>query len=330
MAVLLCFLIMLCFVTAPAAEDWPARTITVICGSSAGGLTDTSTRVIVGEMSKLLGVAIIVTNVTGGGGGIAAQNVFQAPNDGNTWHAQGAQIRTMGVLGLHDSSPKDWYVLPTVGYIGAIAVKEDSPYKTLADLIEALKKNPGKIPYAASYASTSWAINMELLRKATGLRGRFVPYTGSSASQVGLLSGDVQFVMTGIGEQAELLRGKKIRGLAVFHDKPYHVKGYGEVPTITDFLPEMKPHLPFPAWASISMRADIPKPILRKVDEALSKAMKTNAVKEYCEKFDVVPMGVVGNDAQKLYYQQASVESWLLYEAGVAKKSPADLGIPKP
>lgn len=136
--------------------------------------------------------------------------------------------------------------------------------------------------------------------------------------------------MTGISEQAELLRGKKIRALAVFHDKPYPLKGYGDVPAITDFLPELKPHLPFPAWASISMRADIPKPVLKKIDEALTKAMKTSAVKEYCEKFEVVPMGMVDTEAQKLYHQQAGVESWLLYEAGVAKKSPADLGIPKP
>jgi tripartite-type tricarboxylate transporter receptor subunit TctC len=171
---------------------------------------------------------------------------------------------------------------------------------------------------------------MHLLKKATGLQGRFVPYAGTAPSHVALLSGDVQFVMLGIGESAELLKGKKIRVLAAFHDKPYSLKGYGEISAITDFLLELKPYLPFPAWGSITMRADIPRPILRKIDDAFSRAMKTNAVKEYCEKFETTPIGLVGDEAQKLFQQQSALESWLLYEVGVAKRSPAELGIPKP
>ena len=57
---------------------------------------------------------------------------------------------------------------------------------------------------------------------------------------------------------------------------------------------------------------------------------KQPAVKEYCENFHSFPMGVVGEEAQKLLIRQASLECWLLYEAGVAKKSPAEFGIPKP
>jgi tripartite-type tricarboxylate transporter receptor subunit TctC len=133
-----------------AAEEWPTRTITVINGSAVGGLADVIARPFAHEMSKVLGVPIVVTSITGGGGGIAAQNVFQAPNDGYTWQAQGAQIRVMGVMGYHTSGPKDWYVLPLVGYLAAFVVREDSPYKTFPDLLEALKKNPDKTPFIHS------------------------------------------------------------------------------------------------------------------------------------------------------------------------------------
>jgi tripartite-type tricarboxylate transporter receptor subunit TctC len=78
------------------------------------------------------------------------------------------------------------------------------------------------------------------------------------------------------------------------------------------------------------MGADTPKPILKKIDEAVLKASQTKSVKEYSENFYCFPMGIVGDEAQKLLIRQASMECWLLFEAGVAKRSPAEFGIPKP
>ncbi len=316
--------------TALAAEEWPTRTITVINGSAVGGFVDIIARPFAHEMSKVLGVPIMVTSITGGGGGIAAQNVFQAPGDGYTWQAQGAQIRVMGVMGYHDSGSKDWYVLPLVGYLAAFVVKEDSPYKTFPDLLEAMKKNPDKIPFGCSYLSSGWGVMMGIFKKATGLWGRYIPYGGGAPTLVALLSGDIQFAMNGVGEQAELLRAKKIRALAVFHDKPYYLKGYGDIPAITDFLPELKPYLPHPAWTSFSLRSNTPKPILKKIDEAYLKVVHTKPMEEFYERSICFPMGMVDDEAQKLYHRQTSLESWLLYDAGLAKRSPADFGIPKP
>ncbi len=321
---------LLSFVAVSSAAEWPAKTITINCTTAVGGGVDMAARAFAPEISKILGVPIVVVNLPGGGGGICAQNTYAAPNDGYTWQAQGAQLRVMGVLGYHDKSPKEWYCIPLVGYTAAIIVKADSPYKTYPDLIEAIKKDPDKIPYSGSYRSTSWGINLDLIKKVTGLGGRYVPFSGTPPTHVALLSGDITYALTGIGEHAELLKGGKVRALAHFDDKPYHMKGYGDIPAITDFLPALKPHLPFPAWASLSLRADTPKPILKKIDEAALKAAETKSVKEYAELKYCFPMKVVGDEAQKLLMRQASLECWLMYEAGVAKKSPAEFGIPKP
>jgi tripartite-type tricarboxylate transporter receptor subunit TctC len=312
------------------ARDWPTKTITIIVGSAAGGNSDLAARTVSSEMSKILRVPIVVVNMPGGGGGISAENVFRAPNDGYTWNAQGSAMRTYGVMGFHASAPQDWYCLPTTTYSGSIAVRMDSPYKTFADLIAALKKDPGKISYAASQPATAYRISMETIRVATGLSARFIPYMGTAPTHVALLTGDVQFIMTAVGEQAELLRGKKIRALAVHQDEPYDLKGYGKIPAITDSLPQMKQYLPYQGWSAISMRADIPKPILRKIDDAFLKAIQTKSVKEFCERFEVSLIGLAGEEAQKLYLKQASIDSWMLYEVGVAKKNPAELNIPKP
>lgn len=313
-----------------AAIEWPAKTITIVCGTTPGGVTDVTTRSIAAEMAKILGVAIVVVNMPGGGGGVAAENVFRAPNDGYTWHTQGSGFRTFAVMGLHSAPPKEWYCIPTTTYVGAVSVKEDSPYKTFADLVEALKKEPGKIPFSASLPGTAWKISMEIMRQATGLSGRYVSYPGTSVGQVAVLTGDVQYVMSGIGEQAELLRGKKLRALATFNTKPYNLKGYGVIPAITDYLPELKKHLPYQGWSAITLRWDIPKPILKKIDEAFLKAIQAKPVREYCEKAEADLIGVVGEEAQKMYLKQTSLESWLLYEVGVAKKNPEEFKIPKP
>ena len=328
--ILVGFFVLLSLTAVSAAQEWPKKAITVNSASSVGGSVDTASRAFAREMSQVLGVPITIINMPGGGGGIAAQNTYLAANDGYTWQAQGGQLRTVGVLGYHDKSPKEWYCMPLVGYTSAIIVRADSPYKTFRDLIEALKKDPDKIPCGAGYRSASWGINYELMKKVTGLGGRYVPYAGSSPTQVALLTGEIQFAVTGIGEHAELLKGGKVRALAHFEDKPYHVKGYGDIPAITDFLPVLKPYFPFPAWASFSLRGDTPKPILKKIDEAALKASQIKSVKEYCENFYCFPMGVVGEEAQKLLIRQASMECWLLFEAGIAKKSPAEFGIPKP
>jgi len=312
------------------AQEWPTKTITVYVGTAPGGITDLSSRVFTSEMSKILGVPIVNTNQGGGGGGIAAENTFRAPNDGYTWHAQGTAIRTYGVMGLHASAPKDWYCLPMVGITFLIAVKEDSPYKIFPDLAKALKENPGKMPYGAGMPGSAYRLAMEIMRVNTGLSARYVSYTGTATALLALLSGDVQFVVAGTGEAVELLRAKKIRALTVFEDQPYNMKDYGGIPAITDYLPQLKPYLPYRTWTSISMRADIPKPILRKVDDAFLKAAKTKSVEQYCEKFELTLMGKAGDEAQKMFASYASMEGWLLYELGIAKRNPAELMIPKP
>lgn len=313
-----------------AEREWPNKAITVIVGTPPGGNADSSTRVITAEMSKILGVPIVVVNMPGGGGGIAADKVFREPNDGYTWHCQGTAVRTLAVMGFHAKPPHDWYCIPTTTYAALISVRADSPYKNFADLIAALKKEPGKIPYGASNPATAYRITMEQIKAVTGIHGRYIPYGGTTETQAALLSADVQYIMSGVGEQAELLRGKKYRALAVYEDKPYYLKGYGEIPPITDQLPQMRPYFPFLGWISFTIRADTPKPILNKIDGAFIKAVQTKAVKDYLESYDVTLVGPVGEEAQKLFLKQASRDSWLLYELGVAKKSPADFNILKP
>ena len=274
-----------------AAEKWPTRPITVIVHVAPGGGTDVATRALVNEMSKILGVPIVVVNVVGGGGAVASKKAILEPPDGYTWLSAGSSWKNLGAMGLHDTNLNQWYCLPLIGLYGSIAVKEDSRFKTLRDVAEALKKSPGKVTCGASTPSSPWRVTLEIFNKATGLKLRYVPYTGSTPTQVALLSGEIDVCITALQEQAELLKGNKIRSLGVFWDKSYPLEGYGEIPAITDLIPELKPHFPLTFWFWFSLRADVPQPILRKIDEAFLKAIETKSMKEFCKNYIAVTMG---------------------------------------
>ncbi len=313
-----------------ASEKWPTRPITVVVHVAPGGGTDIATRALGNEMSKILGVPIVVQNVVGGGGAVASKKVFLEPPDGYTWLSAGSSWKNLGPMGLHDTQLSEWYCLPLIGLYGTMAVKEDFRFKTLREMVEALKKNPGKLTCGASTPSSPWRVTLEILNKATGLKLRYVPYTGSTPTHTALLAGEIDVCITALQEQTELLKGHKIRSLGVFRDQPYSLEGYGDIPAMTDLLPELKPHFPLTFWFWFSLRADVPQPILRNIDEAFLKALETPSMKEFCKNYIAVTMGVVGDEAQKLIRQQAGMESWFLHEVGVAKRSPAEFGLPKP
>lgn len=313
-----------------AAEKWPTRPITAIVNVAPGGGTDVATRALVNEMSKTLGVPIVVQNVLGGGGAVASKKVILEPPDGYTWLSGGVSWKNYGPMGLHDTKLSEWYCLPLIGLYGSIAVKEDSPYKTLRDVMEAVKKNPGKVTCGGSGPASPWRITMEIFNKATGLKLRHVPYNGSAPTHSALLAGETDVCITALPEQIELLKGNKMRSLGVFLDQPYLLEESKKIPAITDLVPELKPYFPMTAWFWFSLRADVPKPILRKIDEAYLKALESPSMKEFSKNYIAVTKGVVGDEAQKLISQQAGRDSWFLYEVGVAKRSPADFGLPKP
>jgi tripartite-type tricarboxylate transporter receptor subunit TctC len=313
-----------------AAQEWPTKTITLIYGGAAGSVGDLSTRIVVDEMSKILGVPIVVVNMPGAGGGIGVHHAFSQPADGYTWHSQGSAFRTFATMGTHPAKPTDWHVLITVTYVDTICVRADSPYKTFPDLAEAIRKNPGKIAYSAAMPGTAYRLAMEIMKGATGLSAKFVTYTGSAPSGLAVLNGDVAFCSLGIGEVVELVRGKKLRPLAVFDTQPYNLAGFGEIPAITNYLPELKTHLPYQGYMMITMRSDIPKPILKKIDEVFLKAVKAKSLQEFSVQKHTPILGLAGDEAQELYQKYVRKESYLVYDLGVAKINPADFGIMRP
>ncbi len=133
-------------VAGSALAQWkPTRPITLIVPWAPGGSTDQVSRVTAAELEKYLGQKIVILNQPGASGSVGTKNAMEAPKDGYTWAAGGAKdLGTYKVLGMLDTSAKDWNLYLNVAHIAVVGVNADTPYKTMKDLLDAMKAKPIK------------------------------------------------------------------------------------------------------------------------------------------------------------------------------------------
>src|SRR6185295_8726501 len=192
------------------AQNWkPTRPINLIVPWAAGGSTDQITRVTAAELEKALGQTIVVVNQPGASGSIGTKSAFDAPRDGYTWTAGAAQdlgtYQTLGSL---------------IANIQVIGVNPSTPYQNPKQLLDAMKAKPGAIPVATAGVTSAGHNAMELISKATGVTYRHVTYDGGNPAVVATVSGEAEVTTQLAVEQADMIRGKRLRPLATVSDKP--------------------------------------------------------------------------------------------------------------
>ena len=312
------------------AGDFPKRPIEISCFAGAGGGTDTTDRAIAKAMEPFLGTTINVVNRTGGAGGVALNAVWSKPHDGHYWGGFSESILPASVMGGHHTGAKDWIYYMVGGAPGVISVPSASKFKNLDQLVSAAKANPGTIKASASQSGGIWHTKMIALEKGAGIKFNFIPFNGSHPSQVAAMTGEVEVVLTSISEQAELVKAKKLKPLAMVELKSYDFPGLGTIPAAVDRYPDVGKLLPLDQWLGFAIPADVPKDVVAKIDDAFKKAMETSAIKDLAKNRNMTLYGYYGKKAQKVAHGMESVWTWTLYDLGIAKKSPSEFGIPKP
>ena len=316
--------------SAAAGEKFPVRTITNAVHSNAGGGTDLGNRLLSSVMESDLGGKINVVNMPGASGGVAANFVWQNKHDGYSWVGISEGHVALAVLGAHPTTTRDWEFFLFGGTPGVMSVREDSPYQTAADVIAAMKDKPGEIKLAASQAGCIWHIKAVLLSQAAGIQFKFIPYQGSNPSILACLSGEVDVIITGMGEQAEYLGAQKLRPLAMIELDQWDVPSYTGVPSIVDTVPAMKEKLPLDQLIGFVIPADTPRDVLDTIAAAFTKACESDKAREYAKKSYLNIYNLTGEEARKVAAGHESVFSWLLYDLKLAPKNPEEFGIPKP
>jgi tripartite-type tricarboxylate transporter receptor subunit TctC len=314
------------------AQNYPTQPVTFVVGFGAGGGTDLTGRGLAQAMGEYWGVTTTVINVTGGSGGIAAEQVFTAPRDGHTILVYPEIIAAQAVMDFHPTTAfEDWQHFTAAGFNGVISVRAESPYQTIEELFDHVRSNPNAVSLGASSAGTIWHIQSELTRDVAGLHFRFIPYQGSAPAQVAAVSGEVDVVWTSIGEQRDLLRSGQLRPLAVFTSEPIEITDVGTVPAITTAVPELEDYLPFSSFIGLAVPRDMPEEIQAAIEEAYLVAVESESFRALIE--DQLNGTVLGYDrarSDEFVRRNTSVIAWLLYDLELAEISPEQFGIPRP
>ena len=287
---LVCGLILFSFLNVETQEKYPNRPIELVVPMAPGGSLDTAARIYSDDLARILKVPVTVVNRAGGTGITGATYVAEAKKDGYTL-LQGSSnsLITMPVVSkevtydpLKDFAPIAHFVsVPSM-----FAVKIDSPFKTLGELIEYARKNPGKLKNGAAGILSESQFNMEVLCTQEKIVIKTVPYNSGGEALPSLLGGHVDLSTISLTTLAPQVKAGKLRGLAVT-SKSRH-PDFPDIPTTTELG---YPYADFNVWNGLFAPAGVPQfvldvllPVAEKVfknPEVVNRAKKAGFTVEY-------------------------------------------------
>ncbi|HEY4908654.1 MAG TPA: tripartite tricarboxylate transporter substrate binding protein [Methylomirabilota bacterium] len=302
---------------ADAQTPYPTRSIECVIPFAPGGPTDTAIRIIQPQLSANLGVPLVLVNKAGGGGALGMDAVAKAKPDGYTL---AATVRSTVTI-LPATQPDVTYKLSDFAVVGAFAVdsqvvlvKAGSPWKTLEELVEFAKKNPGKLSYGTAGLGTNSFFTMELLKLTYGLDMTHVPFGGSGPVKNAVLGGHVQVGAASLSPMLSVLRSGDVVALATSATK--RIASIPNVPTMTE---KGQPDASLSTWAEIYAPAKTPKAVVDRLAQAVEKTMKDPAVVSAIEKAGLVVEYHTPEDTLKLIQRENEIVTRLAKQLGLGK-----------
>ena len=264
--------------TAPAAlaQAWPSKPVRILIGAPAGGTADIVARLLADGLQKEWGQPVIVESKPGAAGMIAMQEFLGQPADGHTLLVSVNALVTEipHVIKVRFDPFKDVKPVAELARSGLVFVANASlPAKNVPELVTYAKANPGKLSYASYSAGTiSHTMGLEL-NKSAGTDLNHVPYKGSPPALQDLAGGHVQLMFDGPATSIPMIKGGKIKALAV--SGPKRNPAMPEVPT---FAEQGYPMLDDVAWMGLWIKPDVPADVQAKIRQAALKVMTQPAV----------------------------------------------------
>ncbi len=262
-----------------AEERYPSRPIELVVPMAPGGSNDTSARIYSDDLSKALKVPVIVVNRPGGTGIMGATYVAKGKKDGYTLLQGSANsLITMPVVSKEAAYDplKDFVPL---GYLASVpsvfAVRMDSPFKTLAELIDYARKNPGKLKNGAAGVLSESQFNMEVLCSHEKIVIKTVPYKSGGEALPAILGGHVDLATLTLTTLVSQIKAGKLRALAIT-SKNRH-PDLPDVPTTAELGHS---YARFSTWFGVFAPAGVPKPVVNVLVPTLAKIFKNPEIEQ--------------------------------------------------
>lgn len=274
-------LIAACLIAAPSFAQFPSKPIRIVVPFGAGSATDLISRVIGSSVSAAIGQPVIVDNKAGADGAIAASEVAKAAPDGHTLLM--ATNSPMSVVPAMKKSPPydpvaDFTPITDVGrYTFFVVVNPDLPVKTLPELVQYARANPGKINYATG--NTTGIVSSALLASLAKIDMVHVPYKTEPLVMADLVGGRVHMMFASSTTSMPLIRDGKLRALVTTLPRRSHL--LPDVPTIAE---AGYPTFSIISWAGLFGPAKMPADVVARLNKEFVAAMGRPDVQEAMQK----------------------------------------------
>lgn len=294
------------------AQDYPTRPVRIVVPFGAGGPADVTARLIGNVLQENFGQPFVVENRTGAGGVIGTVEAAKSPPDGytllmmsNTQTANELLVPQRKYELMRDLAP-----IAPVNYSDLVIVVHPSvPAKTLAEFIALAKSQPGKLNYASSGQGTPYHMAGELFKTMVGIDVLHVPYRNSGEARSGVIGGQVQMMIDAVPAMAPNVAENQVRALATTGKVRSTV--LPNVPTVTEAgIAGYEATI----WLGLMAPAGTPKPIIDKINAAVSAAVKRPDIVKLWTEQGAVPMSMTPEEFDK--FLRGDIVKW----AEVVKK----------
>jgi tripartite-type tricarboxylate transporter receptor subunit TctC len=272
-----------CLAPAWGQSDYPNKPIRFIVPFGAGSGTDIVARTLAEPMSKALGQPIVVENRPGAGGTVGAAQVAKAAPDGYTLLIQAAgHVANPSIYpNLPYDTLKDFAgITPLASLPNVLVVSPAKGYKTVKDLVDKAKANPGAMNYASAGVGSATHMNIEILRAAAGFEGVHVPFKGTPEAMTEVVAGRVDVFFAPIAPAIPLIRDGRLQALAVGTATRSPI-----LPDVPTTLEAGYPQSDYIFWVALLAPSATPRAI---IDRLNAEALKALAAPEMKEKLAVL------------------------------------------
>jgi len=298
------------------AQTYPDKSVKIVVPYPPGGFNDTLARISSDKLSKIWNQPVTVENKPGGNTTIGNNYVAKSAPDGYTWLISPLPFSVLPAL-YGDKLPydalKDFQPLIWAGSAqNVLAVRNTLPVRSVKELIEYAKKNPGKLNYGSTGSGSSNHLSMELFMSMTGTKMTHIPYKGSAPAVAALIGGDTDVLFDNIPNIIAQIKAGSVTPIAVTGSKPAAM-----LPGIPTVAESGVPGYEVNVWFGIQMPAGTPKPIVEKANRQLAEIFKTEEVTKRFNDQGVEVVASTPEEFQKLIASEAAKWAKVVKDAGV-------------
>ena len=257
--------------TQAQAQPLSSRAIKIVVPFGAGGVADLTARIVAQKMAESMGQPVVIENKPGAGGVVAGEAVAKAEPDGHTLllMSNGTAVSAGLFKSLPFDTVKDFAPVSTLGFFDiAVVVPQDSPYKTLAELLSFARANPGKLNIGTINVGSTQNLSAELFKTSAGIQAQVVPFNGTPAVITALRGGQIDAAVEILSPMLPQINAQALRALAVFGDK--RSLALKDVPTAAQ---SGLKGFSVASWNALAAPAKTPKDVIARLNREVQAAL---------------------------------------------------------